>query len=122
MVPNCTQQSALYVNVCASCIPGAWGKEPIKGEDLDPGKPALYVGETCRSIMERAREHHVAWKGKKGDSHIWKHVELEHKGEEANFIMRGVGSHKTALGRQISEAVRIRRRGGQYLELKSRNF
>ena len=113
VVPNCTKQSVVYENVCASCIPGAGGKDPIKGEDLDPGKPALYVGETSRSIMERAREHHVAWKGRKGDSHMWKHVELEHKGEEANFIMRVVGSHKTALGRQVSEAVRIRRRGGE---------
>ena len=112
ILPNCTRQSLLYENVCATCIPGAKGKEPLKEEDVDPENPAIYVGETSRSILERSREHWKAYKGKKEDSHIWKHQTLKHNGEQADFIMRVVGSKRTALERQISEAVRIRRRGG----------
>ena len=113
VLPLCTKKSVVYENVCATCLPGARGKEQIKGEDVDPDKPAIYVGETSRSITERSKEHWGAYRGKKEDSHMWKHVEMEHKGEEANFVMKVLGSHKTALGRQVSEAVRIRRRGEQ---------
>ena len=70
------------------------------------------MGETSRSIQERSKEH---WKGyagsKKEENHMYRHQKLVHGGEGAKFTMKVVGSHRSALSRQISEAVRIRRRG-----------
>ena len=47
----------MYENVCAVFIPKAGSKEQLKEQDVDVGKPALYVGESSRSISERGREH-----------------------------------------------------------------
>ena len=76
------------------------------------GGPSLYVGESSRSIQERAMEHWGA--AVKGDkrSHMVKHQSFEHKGEKPEFHFKVISTHKTALNRQIREAVRIRRRGG----------
>lgn len=82
-------------------------------EDIPGDKAVLYVGETSRSILERSREHWDGYKKQKQDNHIWKHQMMEHNGEQANFTMRVVGSHRSALSRQVGEAVRIRRRGGR---------
>ena len=50
---------------------------------------------------------------RKGDnkSHMVRHQRLEHPGEQPAIIFKVVSSHKTALNRQVREAVRIRRRG-----------
>ena len=120
VMPDCTQQSILYENVCSTCLPGATKKEQITMEDVKNKGAALYVGETSRSIAERSREHWASYRGAKEDSHIWKHQQLEHGGEQAKFVMRVIGSHKTALARQVSEAVRIRRRGGETMILNSK--
>ena len=46
---------------------------------------------------------------------------MEHKGEDApNFSLRVVKHYRTALARQVAEAVRIRRRGGEGAILNSR--
>ena len=103
----------LYDNVCAVCIPQAISKEKIKKQDLKVGRPALYVGESSRSIAERGREHWASYRGNKEDSHMLKHQVMEHGAAPAKFILRVVGSYQTALPRQVSEAVRIRRRGGE---------
>ena len=49
-----------------------------------------------------------------------KHQEMEHEGEKPDFVMRVVGSHRSALSRQVFEAVRIRRRGGEGSILNSK--
>ena len=74
--------------------------------------PSLYVGESSRSIQERAVEHWSA--ARRGDqkSHMVRHQDKEHPGEDPKFIFKVVSYHRTALSRQIKEAVRIRRRGG----------
>ena len=120
VLPDCTQQSILYENVCAKCIPEARAKKPIGSKDLEGRGAALYVGETSRSIRERGGEHWASYKGGKEENHMVKHQWLKHGGEQADFILRVVGSKKTALCRQISEAVRIRRRGGEEEILNSR--
>ena len=117
-LPDCTRQSILYENICTSCVPGATGRRPV--EDIPGDKAVLYVGETSRSILERSREHWDGYKKQKQDNHIWKHQMMEHNGEQANFTMRVVGSHRSALSRQVGEAVRIRRRGGEGNILNSR--
>ena len=85
----------------------------MKEEDLNTPHPAVYVGETSRSLAERTREHWASYRGRKEDNHILKHQQIAHNDGSPNFVMRMVGNYyKTALGRQVGEAVRIRRRGG----------
>ena len=85
-----------------------------KGELKEPttGEPSLYVGETSRSIQERALEHWGAARWKEEKSHMAKHQAMVHGGEDPEFVFKIVSHHRTALNRQVREAVRIGRRGG----------
>ena len=78
---------------------------------MKSGAPSLYVGETSRSIEERAQEHWGAARRKEEKSHMLKHQKMEHDGAAPKFVFKLISSHKTALSRQVKEAVRIRRRG-----------
>ena len=69
------------------------------------------MGETSRTVQERALEHLGAARRKAEDSHMHKHQMLEHDGEPGRFMFKIVSQHRTALNRQVREAVRIRRRG-----------
>ena len=117
-LPDCTRASIVYESICVTCNPGA--KE--KGELSSPaeGAPSLYVGESSRSIQERAMEHWGAARLNAKDSHIAKHQAMEHEGAKADFVFKVVSSHRSSLNRQIREAVRIRRRGGAGNILNSR--
>ena len=104
----------VYENICNICNEGASGKEEIIG-GRNPDIPSIYVGESSRTIFERAKEHWKAAEGSakaKAGSHMAKHQEIAHDGEPSNFTMRVVRFHKSALSRKTGEAVRIRRRGG----------
>ena len=79
---------------------------------MKEGAPSLYVGESSRSIQERAKEHWGAARRKEEDSHMHKHQTLVHAREAPKFLFKLISSHRTPLSRQIREAVRIRRRGG----------
>ena len=65
---------------------------------------------------------HLEQGAKKQDpkNHMHKHQCIEHEGEEPAFIFKVVSQHRTALSRQVKEAVRIRRRGGAGSILNSR--
>ena len=113
VLPDCTRQLVLYENVCTRCVPGAASKDQLKEEELNAGEhPVIYVGETSRSILERAKEHWAGCGKSQEDNHKFRHQSLMHSGESAKFTMRVVESLQSALSRQVSEAVRIRRRGG----------
>ena len=121
MIAPCTRKSLVYENICGQCNKGAKGKEDVTGSN--PEIPSIYVGETSRTIFERAAEHWGAAHGSKAakaKSHMAKHQELVHGGEEPEFIMRVVKFHRTALSRQTGEAIRIRRRGGEGAVLNSK--
>ena len=73
-----------------------------------------YIGESCRSAYERGREHQADYVKKKPENHQWKHQVNDHSGEEDSqlqFKWKVELQCKSALTRQISEAVLIRRRG-----------
>ena len=73
-------------------------------------------------MYERMKEHWGAYRSKKGDSHMFVHHQNEHGAtEEPKFQVRAVKYYKTALTRQIGEAVRIRRRGGAGMILNSKS-
>ena len=64
--------------------------------------------------MYKGALHWGAWRATKEDSHILRHQVGAHgANEEPSFIMRAVKYHRTALYRQLEEAVRIRKRGGK---------
>ena len=102
MLPNCTKQSILYKNICHRCVPGARADKKMKEEDLIKEQPVIYVGEMSRSLMERSKEHWASYRERNEDSHMLRHHDLVHKGEPAEFTMRMVGSHRSALSRQVA--------------------
>ena len=99
------------LNVCSICNKGAGAKEQVVQNNLDV--PSIYVGESRRSIKERGGEHWTSYKSKAQDSHILKHQTNHHPGKEPKLILRVSSFHKSALEQQVTEAVRIRRRGSQ---------
>ena len=75
----------------------------------------------AKSNWFRQRKKNDDGKQWNSNNHMVKHQELLHGGEPApNFLMRIVSHHKSALSRQVAEAVRIRRRGGDGAVLNSR--
>ena len=118
-MPPCTRRNVVYENVCTKCHP-----EAAEGKEVKEGNcqvPAIYVGESCRSLAERGKEHWAALKAEKEDSHMWKHHVAHHKGQgEVKFHLRPIKYFKTALSRQVSEAVRIKRRGGRTISLTAK--
>ena len=101
------------------CNEGAVAKEQVVQKNIDV--PSIYVGESSRSIKERGGDHWAAYKNKSQESHILKHQINHHPGKEPKFILRISSFHKSALERQVAEAVRIRRRGGQGAVLNSKS-
>ena len=75
--------------------------------------PGVYVSETGRSLFERAAEHLRDAKNHCHTSHIIKHWAIHHPEESKQpaFKFRVLRTHKSALNRQIHEAVRISTHG-----------
>ena len=119
-IQPCYRSSVVYENICKTCNPGAdLSKEQ---PELRADIPTVYVGEPSRSMHERMKEHWGAWRSKKEDSHMFIHQQNEHGGaEEPIFQVRAVQFYKSALTRQLGEAVRIRRRGGAGMILNSKS-
>ena len=78
----------------------------------------VYVGESARSIFERAREHRQDAADGSEDSHIIKHWKVSHPElqEPPQFHIKVVASFRDALSRQL---IRIDLRGGNVLNYKS---
>ena len=109
--PECTRNSVVYENICLRCNPGASQKGEVQLQESR--YPSLYVGESSRSLQERIREHWGAFRRGDEGSHIRKHQDQHHPDQDPLFIVKAVSFHRTALGRQVREAVRIQRRGGE---------
>ena len=119
VLPPCTRKSLVYENLCVECNKGA--TEKGEEEQLRIDIPTIYVGETSRSIFERSKEHWDGVRKWSSKNHMVAHQEMEHGGEQApKFMMRVVSNHRSALERQVAEAIRIRRRGGEGAVLNSR--
>ena len=118
-VPECTRTSVVYENICLTCNPKAASKGELVEQRADI--PSLYVGESSRSLQERIVEHWSSYRRKDEGSHIRKHQDQHHPGQEPRFIVKSVSYHRSALSRQVREAVRIRRRGGESSILNSKS-
>ena len=79
------------------------------------------MGESARSLYERAKEHHEDEESRKEDSHRMKHWVLDHPSllDPPRFKIKVVSSYRDPLNRQVGEAVRIEMRGGNTLNSKT---
>ena len=79
----CTLRNIIYESECAKCNPPGTRKEQDKkGLEERSDVPSLYVGETARSIHERAQEHWRDAENMKEESHMQEHQQASHGGEQ----------------------------------------
>ena len=101
----CMQRNIVYESECSTCNPPGTRKELDKlGLAEKRDTPSLYVGETARSVAERASEHWRDAESGKEESHMVEHQETSHRGEgRPQFTFKGVKGCKTSLERQVRE-------------------
>ena len=83
---DCFRRNILYESRCGRCE----DKRGSSGEDqsrkrkrkTDLEDPHVYVGESSRSLYERTKEHIRDGQNRTEDSHIAKHWDNEHAGED----------------------------------------
>ena len=93
---DCRRRGVTYLTECRKC--------------LAEGRKVRYLGETARTCYERGIEHQRDAVTEKELSHINGHREDKHPEDhpgEKLFSMRVVRTHRSALTRQIEEAVLI---------------
>ena len=106
-------KNIVYESECGKCNTEGSRKSSDK-EDLQERRDvaSLYVGESARSLHERAGEHWRDAELMKEESHMREHLQEAHRGEEnPDFRFKVVKKCKTSLERQVREAVRIQIRG-----------
>ena len=108
----CTLRNVVYESECGKCNKPGERKEQDK-ESLEDKRAvaSIYVGETARSISERAQEHWRDGESMKEESHMTEHQQQSHVGEQPDFNFRVVKKCQSSLERQVREAVRIMMRG-----------
>ena len=122
---DCFRRNILYESRCGTCEDrelqrgqAEEGKSRKKREDFTARN--IYVGETSRSLYERIKEHIKDGIERAEDSHIAKHWDQDHMGEQMpHFRFKIVRSFKDSLSRQVAESVRIDLRGEGVLNSKS---
>ena len=120
-IQNCKQRNILYESACSECNPEKTSKGKVDKFKQYKEQQGVYVGESSRSIFERAAEHLKDAQDGKEDSHMVKHWKIDHPEmkELPKFKIKVVASFQDALSRQLSEAVRIDLRGSNVLNSKS---
>ena len=121
VLQDCKRRNILYESKCVICNPREEESKKKEGaKDLNKSK-GIYVGESARSIFERAGEHQADRIAKNEDSHMVKHWLSSHRelNSPPKFRVEVVGSYQDAMTRQIAEAVRIDLRGEDVLNSKS---
>ena len=126
----CGKRSCLYETFCIPCKDKfeEFSKSKPKPED-DGGdetneaaevsqevlKLPIYTGESKMTPMERSRNHYDDYRLGLASSHMYKHFMNRHRQEKKRpeFKMVAVKFFKSAFIRQLSEAVRLRRRTQQ---------
>ena len=97
------QRNVVYESECSTCNPPGTRKELDKlGLAEKRDTPSLYVGETARSVAERASEHWRDAESGKEESHMMEHQETSHRGEGTpQFTFKVVKGCKTSLSKRI---------------------
>jgi hypothetical protein len=99
----------MYKSKCMICNPAKYGQDDQPAGMEPAPREGIYVGESSRSIHERALEHVRDAQSFSVKSHIVKHWMTSHPSlptpPEMEFSVTGM--FKDCLSRQISEALRI---------------
>ena len=113
---NCEKRNILYENRCTICNKA----DQKDGKFLKDGK-GIYVGESSRSMYERAKDHEADRQALSEDSHQVKHWLTEHQELLAppKFKFKIIQTFQDPLSRQLAEAVRIDLRGEGVLNSKA---
>ena len=116
---NCKVRNVLYESACVLCNGDRVEKKNKWGSFRE--MVGVYVGETSKSIFERAGEHWQDVKAGKVESHMLKHWETDHSDDKGlpNFKIGIVRTCQDALSRQVGESVRIVLRGGNVLNSRT---
>ena len=96
----CKIPNIIYTNTCKTC----------KSE----GRTTQYVGESSRTMLERAKEHVRDRTDAKKTSHMRDHTDEEHPGQEVGFRFDVVKRCSSALERQVGETIKVKvlKKGG----------
>ena len=119
-VINCRKRNILYESECTLCEADKKAGKGKEEHSLQDGR-GVYVGESSRSIYERAKEHESDRNKNAEESHQIKHWLTSHEDLLAppKFKFKIVTSFQDPLTRQLSEAVRIELRGEDILNSKA---
>ena len=114
---DCRKRNILYESECTICKKT---KDEGDRERIKSGR-GVYVGESSRSIYERSKEHVAGRVIQDEDNHQIKHWLSSHEDLLAppEFKFTIIKTFQDPLTRQLSEAVRIERRGEEILNSKS---
>ena len=123
---ECTKRSLVYEIWCMDCekmeeerIKGEAGEnKELEKELLKRKKLYKYIGETSRSIYERAYEHSMGVDSLHSGSYMLKHNIDMHEGEELDTTRFGVKVLKftrTSFERQILESVKLQENTNHFL-------
>jgi hypothetical protein len=113
---NCKRKNIVYESVCEMCNPGKTSIHDEQDPELagatntvTTSRKGVYIGETSRTLHERANEHFRDAKDFSEKSHMIKHWLSSHQEEKEvpNFRFKIKGTFKDCLSRQITEAMRI---------------
>ena len=98
----CQAKSVVYLAVCTQCD---------AKHKLDPSvkHEGIYVGESSRTLSERAKEHRESLRRMDSSSFMFKHWLLKHSERESapDFKFQVVKLHRDPLSRLVREAVII---------------
>ena len=98
----CQAKSVVYTAVCALC-------DKTHREDPSQKHRGKYIGQTSRTLAERAKEHRDALRNFNMKSFMLKHWTVDHKelDKAPEFKFSVVKVHKDSLSRLVHEAVLI---------------
>ena len=118
---ECKVRNVVYESVCVLCNVEMLERKKLSKWEEFKNMAGVYVGETARSVYERAGEHWQDVKADKLESHMLKHWHTDHAQEtgQPKFKIRIVKTCTDALSRQISESVRIDLRGSNVINSKT---
>ena len=118
---NCKSKNVVYESKCRICNPDIQ-PDGRQSEVAQPtGRDGIYIGETSRSLHERALEHVKEGESFSHKSHIVKHWINTHPElpSPPEMVFSITGRYRDCLSRQVGEALRIHYSQDNILNSKS---
>ena len=123
---DCSKRSVVYEMWCMSCYKEDEDKIKMKYSDnpekMEEEKRKIkkykYIGESARSVFERALEHQLGFNTLNKNSYMLKHTIEKHEGEEleqGRFGIKILKATRSAFERQILESVLLQENVDHFL-------